>query len=152
MTLPSSGSIAMSSVASELMISATGLSLNHSWVRALAGRPSGGIGMSDLFGQSGAASGSYTCALGNYGPIVVLPNNPFFGASLSSISYESSMLIVRLNGSCRWGGNIKVTNNTLGTSAILSWASSNGEWALATSSDTLLRVGYTDNFTIQPSN
>lgn len=63
MTLPSSGPISISMVAAELGISAAGLSLNDSRVRALAGKPSGTISMSDLYGKSSyirePASGDY---------------------------------------------------------------------------------------------
>ena len=52
MTLPASGPITMQMVATELGIGATGLNLNDSRVRALAGRPSGAISMADLRGKS----------------------------------------------------------------------------------------------------
>ena len=52
MALPSSGPITMAQVAAEIGISASGLSLNDSRVRQLAGRPSGGISMSDLLGKA----------------------------------------------------------------------------------------------------
>ena len=52
MTLPSSGPITMAQVAAELGISASGLSLNDSRVRQLAGKPSGAISMADLRGKS----------------------------------------------------------------------------------------------------
>jgi hypothetical protein len=59
-TLPTSGSISMSQVAAELGISATGLSLNDSRVRSLAGKPSGAISMSDLRGKSASALTSFS--------------------------------------------------------------------------------------------
>ena len=52
MTLPSSGSITMAMIATELGISPTGLSLNDSRVRTLAGVPSGAISMANLYGKS----------------------------------------------------------------------------------------------------
>jgi hypothetical protein len=52
MTLPASGPITMADVAAELGISAVGLSLNDSRVRALAGIPSGAISFADLHGKS----------------------------------------------------------------------------------------------------
>lgn len=52
MTLPASGPISMSDIAAELGISAQGLSLGDSRVRALAGKPSGPISFSDLYGKS----------------------------------------------------------------------------------------------------
>lgn len=52
MTLPTTGPISMAMVASELGISATGLSLNDSRVRNLAGIPSGSISFANLRGKS----------------------------------------------------------------------------------------------------
>lgn len=52
MALPSSGPISMAMVAAEIGISASGLSLNDSRVRQLAGRPSGAISFADLHGKS----------------------------------------------------------------------------------------------------
>ena len=52
MALPSSGSITMAMIATELGISPTGLSLNDSRVRTLAGVPSGAISMANLYGKS----------------------------------------------------------------------------------------------------
>lgn len=54
MALPSSGPITMAQVAAEIGISASGLSLDDSRVRTLAGRPSGSISMSDLLGKAWA--------------------------------------------------------------------------------------------------
>ena len=51
MALPSSGSITMAMIATELGISPTGLSLNDSRVRTLAGVPSGAISMAILYGK-----------------------------------------------------------------------------------------------------
>lgn len=52
MTLPVSGAISMSQVASELGIGADGLGLNDSRVRGLAAVGSGTISFSNLFGKS----------------------------------------------------------------------------------------------------
>lgn len=52
MTLPASGPISMSQVATELGVTASGINLNQTNVRTLAGRPSGTISMSDLLGKS----------------------------------------------------------------------------------------------------
>lgn len=54
MTLPASGPISMSQVATELGVTSTGINLNQTNVRTLAGRPSGTISMSDLLGKSSA--------------------------------------------------------------------------------------------------
>lgn len=52
MTLPSTGSVSISQVATELGISQTGLSLNDARVRALAGVLSGPISFSNLRGKT----------------------------------------------------------------------------------------------------
>ena len=54
MALPSSGSITMAQVAAEIGISASGLSLNDSQVRQLAGKPNGAISFADLLGKAWA--------------------------------------------------------------------------------------------------
>lgn len=51
MALPSSGSISMAQVRTELGLSGA-ISLNQANVRTLAGKPSGTISMSDLYGKS----------------------------------------------------------------------------------------------------
>ena len=56
MALPSSGSISVSSIATELGISSAGLSLGSAPVRTLAGVPTGAIKLSDLHGKSAGAT------------------------------------------------------------------------------------------------
>lgn len=93
MTLPSTGPISMSQVATELGISATGLSLNDSRVRALAGKPSGTISMSDLRGKSTSVLtvGSSTPSVTNYGYYSglygALTNTSRYGGTVTSLSY-----------------------------------------------------------------
>lgn len=58
MTLQSSGQISIADIAAELGISSSGLSLDDSRCRALAGKPSGQIAMSDFYGKSAAAGGT----------------------------------------------------------------------------------------------
>ena len=60
MALPSSGSLSMSQIAAELNISATGLSLNDSRVRQLAGKASGAISFADLRGKSSVWTATFT--------------------------------------------------------------------------------------------
>ena len=62
MTLPSSGTITMAMIATELGISPTGLSLNDSRVRILAGVPSGAISMA-IHGLFSAVSILQACRL-----------------------------------------------------------------------------------------
>jgi hypothetical protein len=60
MTLPASGLISMSQVNTELQNPLTSvIRLNDSQVRALAGKPSGTIRMSDLYGKSSWKYGSF---------------------------------------------------------------------------------------------
>lgn len=63
MALPSSGTITMAMIATELGISPTGLSLNDSRVRTLAGRPSGAISMADLRGKQNVFSATMTVGI-----------------------------------------------------------------------------------------
>ena len=55
MTLPASGAISMSQIATELGIAQTGINLNQANVRALAGIGSGTISLSDFYGKAAAA-------------------------------------------------------------------------------------------------
>lgn len=153
MTLPSTGSLSMSQVAAELGISATGLNLNHGWVRALAGRPSGTIGFSDLRGQSGRIDGSYPTHVARGGKYIVL-NAPFFGATVSRLSFAGpagqTSYTLEVSAGCRWSGNVSVRNNTTGGSIVLPWNGSG--WSLATGGGSLIRTSTTDSFTFLPSN
>lgn len=54
MTLPTSGTLKMSMVAAELGVPLAGLKLGSAAVRALAGKPTGPIKLSDLYGKSAA--------------------------------------------------------------------------------------------------
>lgn len=65
MTLPASGAISMSQVATELGIGTSGISLNLASVRTLAGRGSGAISMSDLRGKSNAPASALLLNGGN---------------------------------------------------------------------------------------
>lgn len=56
MALPSTGPISPAAAASELGITVTGINLNDSRVRTLAGKPSGPITLADLRGKSGISN------------------------------------------------------------------------------------------------
>lgn len=152
MTLPSTGSLSMSQVAAELGISATGLNLNHGWVRTLAGRPSGGISFSDLRGQSGRIDGSYPTQVAGGGKYIAI-NAPFFGATVSLLSFAGpagqTNYALEVSTGCRWNGNVSVRNNTTGGSIVLPWNGSG--WSLATGDGSLIRTSTTDNFSIVPA-
>lgn len=77
----------MTQIAAELGISASGLNLNDSRVRALAGKPSGPISYSDLRGKS-----SFSWVNSNTAIEAYLANGPS----------TSFMLDMNLNGSAAW--------------------------------------------------
>lgn len=96
MTLPT-GAISLNDVATELAISSSGLSLNDSRVRGLAGIPSGAISLNDLKGKVYTApytlvlasvGYSYTYTSSGYGSVT--PNNLFKGKLFNSITSDSS--------------------------------------------------------------
>ena len=103
MALPSSGPITMAQVAAELGISASGLSLNDSRVRQLAGKPSGAISMADLRGKSSvwvatlipARVASYSTGYG--GGAGVLSPNVFNGITITYLYQYAigQLLLVR---------------------------------------------------------
>lgn len=66
MALPNSGPITMAMIAAEIGISASGLSLNDSRVRQLAGKPSGAISFADLLGKAWAYLNSINCDAVSY--------------------------------------------------------------------------------------
>ncbi|MBH9661985.1 hypothetical protein [Burkholderia multivorans] len=151
MTLPT-GQISMSQIAAELGISATGLNLNHGWVRALAGKPSGTIGFSDLRGQSGRIDGSYPTQVAGGGKYIAL-NAPFFGATVSRLSFAGpagqTSYTLEVSAGCRWNGNVSVRNNTTGGVIVLPW---NGSlWSVASGDGSLIRTSTTDSFSIVPA-
>lgn len=140
MTLPASGTITMAQVAAELGISATGLSLNDSRVRALAGKPSGVISFSDLHGKS---------AITPFTISGFSPSSPGyllrFGAGVQSRSIQ----VVLANGSGSFSYSWSVISNNAGGS--LSNASSQtctfttGSISPYDYRTTVLRVTVTDN-------
>jgi hypothetical protein len=91
MTLPASGPISMSQIAAELGISATGLSLGDSRVRALAGKPTGALSFLDLYGKTSFPPVAYTIAFGYEasGTVLVCDSTPF-GSLTPGFSYRGA--------------------------------------------------------------
>ena len=148
MTLPT-GTISMSQVATELGISQTGLSLNHSWVRQLAGQNSGPVSMSNLRGQTGKPNFNAT-ASGPDVPCTV----PFFRGTTSLLTNgpnPTSPLTLAFQTAPNWNGKIQVTNNSAGLSAVLTKQDS-VTWSASSYPTFIIRSGSTDNWTFSPSN
>lgn len=95
MALPSTGPITLQMIADELGISATGLTLNNSAVRALAGKPSGPISMGDLRGKS--ASITMTAGLVLTGTSVTIATYGFDTSVYYPIGSISGQLPAPLN-------------------------------------------------------
>lgn len=156
MTLPS-GAITMSQVAAELNLSATGLSLNHSWVRLLANEQSGAVDMGSLRGKTGRFDG----------PLATDPtflsvnfnNAPFFNNQLNSLQMTfannpSPRVDLFINTPISWQGPILAINNSTGVQARLTLSSISPAYTVFTNLAyfaNLIRAGATaDSFTVLP--
>lgn len=148
MTLPT-GTISMSQVASELGISQTGLSLNHGWVRALAGQNSGSVSMSNLRGQTGNLDGNLQI---QGGPAYFINmNNPFFRGIMSAMNQDTSNnLTLSFSSAPNWSGNISVKNLSNGASSILTKQNST-TWGATGSSVLIPTGGSINHFQIFPA-
>lgn len=153
MTLPVSLPLNMAQIAGELGLSFP-LSLEHAWVLALAGKTAAPISFTDLLGKTGRFDGNLSVASGtNY---TVFPNGtPFFSTILNSLGDGgggSSYASLKTQGAALWNGNINVKNNTTNTTCLFSPYNST-EWRFVGNYlGSLIRSGFTDSFTILPSN
>lgn len=161
--LPNFFPISMSQVATELGLSLP-LSMQHSWVMALADKTAPPVSFSDLLGQSGHvnASGSVQQRT-NSDFFVDLPTTAVFfsrtGGYISQLE-ESTLGNDLLVSSTSfpvpgYTGKIKVTNTTLGRSLVLSYIGS-AQWGGASGGGAggigiFGNAGSTYNFTIYPS-
>lgn len=148
----------MNQVAAELGISQTGLTLNHSWVRALAGQNSGPVSMGNLQGQSGRYDGNPGAISSGGLTVGVTFSAPFIRGTISGITQgrtgptQPDFLTLTFSANPNWSGNVRITNNTTGATAVLSYAGGNS-WSLQNADSNIVenRQGQNDNFTILPS-
>ncbi len=164
MTLPASF-LSMQQIATELGLSLP-LSLNHPWVIALAGKSALPVSFSDLLGKTAQFNGSVTFQMGSGGSFGYISSitslGAFFGGSggvlnnMFDTSGNSAQLVFSV--APNWSGNIKVTNQTTGASAILTKQNATTWQTTSAGTNTIpgnaLPAGGTTTATmlIQPSN
>jgi hypothetical protein len=145
----------MAQVATELGLSLP-LSINHSWVVALAFKSALPVSFSDLLGQSGHFDGNVTGNGGGSTSSAPFPTGSmFFGGTLSSITDQSgsitlNFLIPGQGVYPNWSGNIKVVNVTAGLSAVLT-KSNLSTWVGSGSSTLVPPNGTANHLTVYPS-
>lgn len=154
MTLPASFPMSMSQISAELGISLP-LSINHAWVIALAGKSALPVSFSDLLGQTGTATGNATASSGG-GGIIAPFSAPWFRGQISQLAATTggapgNTVSISFSSAPNWNGNISLKNNTTNASIVLSKQSSTA-WQVNSNPGNIVRAGFTDNFTIQPSN
>ncbi|HHX4053946.1 MAG: hypothetical protein ACN6QT_36455 [Burkholderia contaminans] len=153
MTLPVSFPLSMSQIATEIGLSLP-LSLSHGWVIALAGKSSLPVSFSDLLGQTGTATGNATASSGG-GGIIAPFSSPWFRGQISQLGATTGGLpgltvSISFSIAPNWSGNILLKNNTTNGSIVLAKQSSTA-WQVNSNPGNIVRAGFTDNFTIQPS-
>ena len=152
MTLPVSFPLSMSQIATE-MGRALPLGLLDPWVLALAAKGGAPLGFGDLLGKTGRYDGNN--AVSGVNPAIISLSNPFFSGTISSMSQSTTNgnLALSFSSAPNWSGNIFAKNNTTGVSAVLGKQNSTTWSANGVSGNILaLREGFTDSFTILPSN
>lgn len=152
MTLPT-GQLSLSQVATELNLPLAGLSLQHGWVRALAGVAGAACDFNSLRGQTGRFDGAATAFFNGSRQQINL-GVPFFGGVLADLfsvntGHGFSNTLERSVGT-RWDGqNVRVINNSTGASLVFTWDPANGVWSGGTAQ--IVTAGATHSFTIVPS-
>jgi hypothetical protein len=149
-TLPVSGNISIGAVATELGLSAAGLSLNHPWVRALAQVPSGGISMSALYGKTGNWSGSAPFGDAGVGALSV----PLFGGQTTEYGQGSAggLYYPFLDFSTAppdYTGNFIISCSTTGQSSVLTYTGG-GQWGGPAMASPLFTPLVNNTFSIYP--
>jgi hypothetical protein len=144
----------MSQIAAELGLSLP-LSINHPWVIALAGKSGLPVSFSDLLGQTGTATGNATATSGG-GGINAPFSSPWFRGQIFQIGATTGgapgfTVYINFSVAPNWNGNILLKNNTTGGSIVLPKLNSTA-WQINSNPGNIVRAGFTDNFTIQPSN
>jgi hypothetical protein len=156
MTLPVSFPMSMSQIATELGLSLP-LSINHTWVIALAGKSGLPVSFSDLLGKSGRWDGTKTAASLPAGPQIQNINASFFGGTLSTATFvtfggANNFEIVFSTGPTTYSGNLKIINNTDGqTSAVLTKTNSTTWDSVGGLTDTVIILGVSKSYSILPA-
>ncbi|WP_159086640.1 hypothetical protein [Burkholderia sp. NRF60-BP8] len=154
MTLPASFPMSMSQIASELGLSLP-LSISHPWVVALAGKSGLPVSFSDLLGQTGTATGNAAATSGG-GGIIAPFSSPWFRGQISQLGATTGgapglTVSITFSVAPNWSGNILLKNNTTNASIVLGKINSTS-WQVNSNPGNIVRAGFTDNFTILPSN
>lgn len=154
MTLSANFPLSMSQIASELGLTLP-LSMAHGWVISLAGKSSLPASFSDLLGQTGTANGNASASSGG-GGIIAPFSSPWFRGQISQLGATTGgapglTVSISFSSAPNWNGSILLKNNTTGGSIVLTKQNSIS-WQVNSNPGNIVRAGFTDNFTIQPSN
>lgn len=147
MTLPASGAISLSMIATELGLAATGLNLNDSRVRSLAGKPTGAVSFSDFYGKTysppvnytinfkyDAPSAQYLAGISTVGGGTLSPDDFYRGYRLAAFYVRAASFRLLVGAGMPW------VQLTIGSVSLLrsaaAFSTANGydyyDWAYAT--------------------
>lgn len=143
MTLPT-GALSMQQIATELGLSLP-LSLQHSWVRALAQVSGASCDFNSLRGKSGRFDG----ALAGSGNAVQLNNYTIFSGAMNDIFSQSGQTTLVFNTIPTWTGNFRIRNNSTGQAVVVTpTVGQPNQWAFNDGVTSIVRNGVSDSFTI----